>query len=203
VAARATLCVMGFLQKLLGRDRGTELPPPSYSNAAVIARIETEHGVDTATAKAWFGEMLIFLDLCARSDEMLSPPPDVDAAWHAFVLHSRDYEAYCSERYGRVIHHQPSGEPDPAAYRRAYERRREYTSGTGPDPMLWAVPVAIGTSESGGSEGSAPGEPSTADPDGFGGEASGDSIGSTDSGSSGGDSGGSSCGGSGCGGGGS
>ncbi len=68
--------------------------------------------------------MLIFLDLCARSDEMLSPPPDVDKAWHAFLLHSRDYEAYCNERFGRVIHHQPTGEPDPDAYRRAYERRQ-------------------------------------------------------------------------------
>jgi len=46
---------------------------------------------------------------------MLSPPPAVDAAWHAFLLHTRDYEAYCMERYGRIIHHQPTAEPDPEA----------------------------------------------------------------------------------------
>ena len=53
---------MGLLSKLLGRDR-TPLPAPTYSNAAVIARIEKEHGVDPATAHGWFEEMLIFLDL--------------------------------------------------------------------------------------------------------------------------------------------
>ena len=100
---------------------------------------EGERRRPATRAKAWFGEMLIFLDLCARSDEMLSPPPDVDAAWHAFLLHSRDYEAYCNERYGRVIHHQPTGKPDPAAYQRAYERRNEYAGTTSPDPMLWAA----------------------------------------------------------------
>ena len=54
----------------------------------------------------------------------------MDKAWHAFLLHTRDYEAYCRERFGRMIHHQP-GAPDPAAYRRAYERRREYEARLG------------------------------------------------------------------------
>jgi hypothetical protein len=182
---------MGLLSKLLGHDSRPPLAPPTYSSAAVIARIEKEHGVDAATAHGWFGEMLIFLDLCARSDDMLSPPPDVDKAWHAFLLHSRDYEAYCKERFGRVIHHQPTGEPDPDAYRRAYDRRREYANTSTADPGLWAVPMAAAGSDSPPSA-----EPAPSDPDGFGCDASGDSIGSTDSG------GGSSCGSS-CGGGGS
>jgi hypothetical protein len=42
----------------------------------------------------------------AESDELLSPPEPVDKAWHAFLLHTRDYEAYGKERYARVIHHQ-------------------------------------------------------------------------------------------------
>ena len=170
---------MGFLQKLLGRD-GTDLPPLGYSNAAVIARIEKEHGVDTATAKAWFGEMLIFLDLCARSDEMLSPPPDVDAAWHAFLLHSRDYEAYCNERYGRVIHHQPTGEPDPAAYRRAYEHRRDYASSHEPRSDAWALPVSGASAAGWQPRGADLRRPArrVQNADGFGGETSGDCGGS-------------------------
>jgi hypothetical protein len=112
-----------------------------YSNEAVISRIEREEGVDRETARRWFDEMLVFLDLAAESDKMISPPKAVDAAWHAFLLHTRDYEAYCNERYGRIIHHQPTGEPDPDAYRRAYEKRRSFPGS--PDPLIWAVPVAV------------------------------------------------------------
>ncbi len=191
------------------------LPPPSYSHEAVLARIEKEEGVDSATARDWFGEMLIFLDLCASSDKVLSPPPDVDKAWHAFVLHSQDYEAYCRERFGKVIYHQPTGEPDPAAYRRAYDRRREYGTTAG-DPLLWTVP-AYGASEGDDSDenqgnrgaGTGGGAYSGGDSDSRSDEgdsdpsSGGDSSGGDSGGSSGGDSGGSSCGGGGCGGGGS
>jgi len=211
---------MGILERVFKRSPG-HLSSPSYSNEAVLARIEKEEGVDRATAQAWFREMLIFLDLCASSDKVLSPPPDVDKAWHAFVLHSQDYEAYCRERFGKVIHHQPTGEPDPNAYRRAYDRRREYGTTTGAgDPLLWTVP-AFGASEGDDSDenqgnrgaGTAGGGPyGGGDSGGWSDEGdSGDSSGgdSSGGGSSGGDSGGSdggggsSCGGGGCSGGGS
>jgi uncharacterized membrane protein YgcG len=74
--------------------------------------------VDQETARRWFGEMLVSLDLCATSGEMLSPR---------------------NERFGRVIHHQPTGEPDPSAYARAFEAR----SGSGTmDTTIWAIPAA-------------------------------------------------------------
>jgi hypothetical protein len=62
----------------------------------------------------------------------------IDAAWHAFILHTRDYESYCRERFGRVIHHEPTGEADPHAYRGAYDRRARQGE---PDPAIWAVPA--------------------------------------------------------------
>lgn len=178
---------MGILAKLLGRSPGTDLPVPSYSNEAVLARIEKEEGVDRETARAWFGEMLIFLDLCARSDKLLAPPPDVDRAWHAFLLHSRDYEAYCRERFGKVIHHQPGDEPDPAAYKRAYKRRQEYGGADTNNAYLWATPAFVGSGD-----------------DSSHGDWDASNSGSGDGGGSGGDSGGggsgggSSCGGGGC-----
>ncbi|MBA2792387.1 MAG: hypothetical protein H0U32_00135 [Thermoleophilaceae bacterium] len=203
---------------LLRRRRGRDLPAPAYSNEAVIGRIEGEEGVDRETARAWFGEMLVFLDLCARSDEVLSPPKDVDKAWHAFLLHSRDYEVYCRERFGKLIHHQPTGEPDPEAYRRAYGRRSELSQAGPADTALWTVPVSLtaggkdakkGRDAGGGSAGTAACGGASAYGDGsdrgggfFGGGDSGGGTGGGDSG--GGDSGGgSSCGGGGCGGGGS
>lgn len=56
---------------------------------------------------------------------MLAPSKPVDAAWHAFLLHTRDYEAYCLERFGRLVHHEPAERADRKAYARAYQRRRE------------------------------------------------------------------------------
>jgi hypothetical protein len=196
---------------------GKERPLPSYRNGSVIQRLMDDHGVDRGTATLWFDEMLVFLDLCAGSKKTLSPPKEVDAAWHAFILHTRDYEAYCKERFGRVIHHQPTAAADPSAYLRAYESRRAYRWHD-PNPIVWPVPIG-GTGDGGQgptiSEGpgagmAAAGEivdraaDSVADAveDSGGGDAGGGDSGGGDSGgSSGGDSGGSSCGSS-CGGGG-
>jgi uncharacterized membrane protein YgcG len=125
--------------RLFGRRAKSDRPLPAYSNESVIDRIQQDTGVDRQTARTWFNEMLVFLDMVADSKRFISPPQPVDAAWHAFILHTRDYEAYCLERFGRVIHHQPTGAPDPEAYRRAYDRRAQW----GPvDGAIWAVPVA-------------------------------------------------------------
>jgi hypothetical protein len=131
----------------LFRRRRVEREALTYSNESVVARIQAEAGVDRDTARAWFNEMLVFLDLAAGSRKLISPPQPVDVAWHAFILHTRDYEAYCRERFGRVIHHEPAGTPDPAAYRRAYKCRREY----GPvDAAIWAAPVGVSDGAAGG-----------------------------------------------------
>lgn len=127
--------------RLFGRRKKPARPTPTYSNEAVLQRIEQDAGVDRDTARRWFNEMLVFLDLVADSKDFISPPGPVDVAWHAFILHTRDYEAYCRERFGRVIHHEPTGEPDPHAYRRAYDRRARQGQ---LDPAIWAVPAVGG-----------------------------------------------------------
>jgi hypothetical protein len=176
--------------RLFGRRKRAPRDLPSYWNGSVVERIERDAGVDSETARAWFAEMLVFLDMAADSKRFISPPEPVDVAWHAFILHTRDYESYCRERYGRVIHHQPTGAPDPEAYRRAYERR---TTFGGVDNAIWMVPPVLGDGGGGGHHGH--GGSSC----GGGSSCSGGS--SWSSGSS--CSGGSSCGGGGCGGGGS
>ncbi len=77
-----------------------------------------------------------------------------------------------------MIHHEPTGTPDPAAYRRAYDRR-DY----GPvDAAIWAAPVGVAAGVEGSSDGGAAGDVGSGSGGDFGG--------------------GSSCGGGGCGGGG-
>ena len=109
--------------KLFGRKRKASRALHNYWNESVIERIQRDADVDRETARTWFNEMLVFLDMVADSKRFISPPEAVDVAWHAFILHTRDYEDYCRERFGRVIHHQPTGAPDPDAYRRAYQQR--------------------------------------------------------------------------------
>jgi hypothetical protein len=126
--------------RLFGRRKKAPRGLPTYWNEAVVERIQRDAGVDRETARTWSNEMLVFLDMAADSKAFISPPEPVDAAWHAFLLHTRDYERYCLARYGRVIHHQPTGTPDPAAYRRAYEQRAAYG---GVDNTVWAVPAGV------------------------------------------------------------
>ncbi len=92
---------------------------------------------------------LVFLDLCAESDKALSPPKQVDAAWHVFLLHTKDYEAYCNERFGKVIHHQPTGKPDPKAYARAHAARQSYAHRSPADTLIWAVPAGVALDQAG------------------------------------------------------
>jgi hypothetical protein len=216
--------------RLFRRKRHGPDSPPTYWNSSVIERIQRDAGVDREAAETLWGEMLLFLDMVALSKELVSPPPQVDIAWHAFILHTRDYEAYCRERYGRVIHHQPTGAPDPKAYERAYKARSANSAPV--DNVIWPVPIVLATGgdasaatgDSGAPGGAVPGgdpgrEGDFVPDDGavsggdfgqgggddfgqdVGGDVSGGDFGGGDSG--GGDSGGgSSCGGSSCGGGG-
>jgi hypothetical protein len=203
--------------RLFGRRKRAPDAAPTYWNSSVVERIQRDAGVDRETAAALWAELLVFLDVVAESKDFVSPPPGLDIAWHAFLLHTRDYEAYCRERYGRIIHHEPTGAADPSAYRRAYERRS--ARGTPVDHAIWPLPGGgephrgdDGPSRPGQSGDFAAGAATIGGGD-FGGSGSGESGGdfgeepgagsSGDSGSSGGDSGGgsSSCGGGGGGGG--
>jgi hypothetical protein len=63
--------------------------------------------MSTSLAAAAFHEMLKFLEVVAEHPSPLSPSQPVDAAWHAFILHTRDYADYCAERFGSYLHHEP------------------------------------------------------------------------------------------------
>ena len=61
------------------------------------------------TAERIVEQALAFLVACAHyPDGHLSPSQTVDAGWHAFILHTRDYAEFCQRVAGRFIHHRPS-----------------------------------------------------------------------------------------------
>lgn len=47
--------------------------------------------------------------LAARGRLLAMPSNAVDALWHAFILDTRRYEAFCRQAFGRMLHHVPDG----------------------------------------------------------------------------------------------
>ncbi|GAA1394378.1 glycine-rich domain-containing protein [Catellatospora coxensis] len=52
-------------------------------------------------------QMVGFLAACAVAAEPLSPSEPVDEFWHAFIVRTVPYAAFCERVAGRFIHHQP------------------------------------------------------------------------------------------------
>lgn len=85
----------------------------TYTNPGVVKTIMKHEGVSQETAERRFRGALQFLEAAASSPTPISPSPAIDTAWHAFILHTRDYADYCHSRFGHFIHHGPTGEADP------------------------------------------------------------------------------------------
>jgi hypothetical protein len=67
-----------------------------------------EYGQERSMAERIMDEALAFLDVMGQTGEGMSPSQVVDPGWHTFMLHTEEYAAWCSERYGRFIHHAPN-----------------------------------------------------------------------------------------------
>jgi hypothetical protein len=110
----------------------------------LAVRVMTDENLDQDAAERIVGQTLAFLVACALSPEdHLSPSETVDAGWHAFLLHTRDYAEFCSRIAGRFIHHRPSerdaasGDQEAIGVTVAAMR----AAGLPVDPSLW-VPKA-------------------------------------------------------------
>jgi hypothetical protein len=78
--------------------------------ARLVDRIVAEVGLDHARATRVMDQALAFLATCAKSTTCLAPSKQVDRGWHAFILHTREYAAFCERVAGRFIHHDPADE---------------------------------------------------------------------------------------------
>lgn len=110
---------------------------------AIIGRFAKRNGVSVPTAKRLGGELVKFLTLCATSEQSLVPSPIIDEMWHHFILHTRDYEKWCTSHLGKFIHHVPSDTPDSSAYQMTRnflkDRFGESTNKYWPEPKDGAV----------------------------------------------------------------
>ncbi len=78
-----------------------------YENPDVVERIEKELGVTPQQAKALFDDLKRFLWLAAVTPPTTVPTPQIDEAWHRFVLYTKDYADFCNIYFGGFLHHAP------------------------------------------------------------------------------------------------
>lgn len=93
--------------------RADAAAPDEEVARSVIARIARDNDVSRETAERWFFEALKFLGLSRSAASLdrpfcLVPSAPVDAAWHAFLLHTRPYREYCERAFGEFIDHDPA-----------------------------------------------------------------------------------------------
>lgn len=72
----------------------------------VVKYFAFRNSVPLTEARSLFSQLDEFLAAAASSRQV--PSLELDEAWHAFILHSKDYADYCLKRFGRFIHHVPN-----------------------------------------------------------------------------------------------
>lgn len=83
----------------------TRLLPPFDWVGDYLVR---QNGWDSTAARLAVRECRLFLTVCAQSEEPQTPPTvQCDEAWHAFILHTREYAEFCDKHIGRFVHHEP------------------------------------------------------------------------------------------------
>lgn len=65
--------------------------------------------------------------------------PVVDEVWHAFILFTKDYTAFCDDVFGRFIHHAPNWPGAPAGNDSGANFRDAYAELYGPLPAIWSA----------------------------------------------------------------
>ncbi len=67
-----------------------------------------------AAARQWFR-----LAACHPRAKLWMPSVIVDDLWHEWVLHTREYAAFCEAAFGRFLHHVPESAPSTPAVARS------------------------------------------------------------------------------------
>lgn len=76
----------------------------------LVTSLMHQKQMDRSLAERVMNEVVGFLSLVASSTdgEAYSPSRIVDMGWHAFILYTREYGAFCEKVAGRFIHHVPT-----------------------------------------------------------------------------------------------
>jgi hypothetical protein len=77
----------------------------------LLEKLERHHAGFTRKESALVGNGLrqFFLAYLGGGFRQVSMPSEVvDDLWHEFILYTRDYQVFCSQAFGRFLHHTPA-----------------------------------------------------------------------------------------------
>ncbi|MEV6014779.1 hypothetical protein [Streptomyces sp. NPDC051997] len=80
----------------------------------LTCRVVTDHPeISADTARRIVGQAAAFIAASGQQPgRALVPSRFVDYGWHAFILHTVDYAAFCELVAGRFVHHVPTDDGD-------------------------------------------------------------------------------------------
>jgi hypothetical protein len=91
------------------------------------------HQISDAIAE--YRKFMALIAMGHRGLSMISPL--VDEVWHAHILHTQDYAAFCQLTVGRFVHHQPNNSRDPIPATEGPRFVEIYRSVYGELPAVW------------------------------------------------------------------
>ncbi|KOV26437.1 hypothetical protein ADK60_21075 [Streptomyces sp. XY431] len=119
----------------------------------LVHRVAQDQSMEARLAERVVDQALAFLGTCAVSpDAALSPSRVVDHGWHAFLLHTREYAAFCDRVANRFLHHRPDNSASANGTGIVTTAAALRAAGYQVDPELWAV--SADCSEGSGGDGS-------------------------------------------------
>lgn len=84
----------------------SELVDPAVQRAVITRTAHALRCSHRVAAEA-FADALQFVGASGRHQVRMVPSPDVDEAWHQFILFTADYDRYCRRTAGHFVHHAP------------------------------------------------------------------------------------------------
>lgn len=78
-----------------------------WSHPEFVQRIMSTLSMSPEEARLLFLDVKRYLYLCAITRQKLTPPLPIDLGWHEFLMYTRDYQSFCTEVLGVLIHHVP------------------------------------------------------------------------------------------------
>ncbi|WP_079141384.1 hypothetical protein [Streptomyces sp. LUP47B] len=130
------------LERPVGTTDPTTIVDPEVTNR-LVRRVTTDHPeITDETARRIVGQAAAFIATSGRQPgHSLVPSELVDYGWHAFILHTGDYAAFCQKTVGRFVHHVPTDEDEQMPGGAAAARERTVSAiqaaGYTVDAELW------------------------------------------------------------------
>ena len=93
------------VKMIVKRQEVLNFKPPRL----LIKKFCQDHQVLESEAVERFEETKKFLYLCAKNKGInYAPSIEIDKMWHEFILNTRLYRQYCSNRFGKYVDHLPT-----------------------------------------------------------------------------------------------